>query len=187
MNAMKLIQNQQLNDKMEDVINKFSNKINIEKSNLYFLYDGRMIGQDEYEKTLIQIANKTDQSSNTLVILAYKKDDQENIHKSEDITILLIKVTKEVVNIKGKRRETFKEIFERVKEIINYDLNKYDYSYRNKKIDFKSLMKQHLKKIKNSMDQLYLLAIKAKYLLNLLMKNEVIELMNQMMKKNQKN
>ena len=128
-----------LNDKLEDVINKLSTKINNEKSKLYFLYNGGIIGEDKYDKTLIQLMNKTDQSSNTLVILAYKKDDrenQENIPKSEDITILLIKVTKEVVTIRGKRRETFKEIFEREKEIINYDLNKYDYSYRNKKIDF---------------------------------------------------
>jgi hypothetical protein len=85
----------------------------MEKSNLYFLYDGRMIGQDEYKKTILEIMNESDKDSNTLVILAYIKDNQENYLKSEDITILLIKTTKEVITLKGKRNETFKEIFEK--------------------------------------------------------------------------
>ena len=122
-----------LNDKLDDVINKFSTKINMEKSNLYFLYDGRMIGQDEYKKTILEIMNESDKDSNTLVILAYIKDNQENYLKSEDITILLIKTTKEVITLKGKRNETFKEIFEKSKEIISFDFNKYEFNYRNNK------------------------------------------------------
>ena len=122
-----------LNDKLDDVINKFSTKINMEKSNLYFLYDGRMIGQDEYKKTILEIMNESDKDSNTLVILAYIKDNQENYLKSEDITILLIKTTKEVITLKGKRNETFKEIFEKSKEIISFDFNNYEFNYRNNK------------------------------------------------------
>ena len=79
------------------------------------------------------------QDSNTLVILAYKIIDQENVPKSEYITILLIKVSKEVVTLKGKRTETFKDIFERSKEIISCDLNKLEWDYKslniNKKFD----------------------------------------------------
>ena len=122
-----------INDKIEDSINKFSAKINIEKSNLYFLYNGLLLKKEEYKERLIKIMNKDDQNRNTLVLLAYKTIGQENVPKSEDITILLIKVTKEVVTLKGKRKETFKDIFERSKEIIGCDLNKLNYSYRNNK------------------------------------------------------
>jgi hypothetical protein len=124
-----------INDKIEDTINKFSAKIDVENSKLYFLYNGLMLKKEEYKKKLIEIMNIDDQDSNTLVILAYKIIDQGNVHKSEDITIWLIKVSKEVVPLKGKRTETFKDIFERSKKIMGCDLNKLEYSYR----DYKSL------------------------------------------------
>ena len=75
--------------------------------------------------------NKDDQDSNTLVILAYQYTEQENVPKSENITIFLIKVTKEVLTLKGKRTEAFKDIFERYKNLIGCDLNNLEYSYRN--------------------------------------------------------
>ena len=67
-----------INDKIEDTINKFSAKIDVENSKLYFLYNGLMLKKEEYKKKLIEIMNIDDQDSNTLVILAYKIIDQVN-------------------------------------------------------------------------------------------------------------
>ena len=177
-----------INDKLEDFINKFSAKINIDKSNLYFLYNGLLIGKEQYKKKLINIMNKDDQDSNTLVILAYQHTEQENenVPKSENITIFLIKVTKEVLTLKGKRTETFKDIFERNKNLIGCDLNNLEYSYRNyKSLDINKKFDDIAEKEDQNLNGLTInISYKNFVYVKFINKNQVIELINHMMKKN---
>ena len=124
-----------LNDSIEKVINEFSTKNKIEKSSLYLLYSGNVLQPHEYKKTFYEIMNNIDKKSKCMVILAYRKDNiSEFIPKSDTINIFLIQDSK-VLRLKGTRKETFKEIFEKAGAKIGCNLKNLDFIYNNKGID----------------------------------------------------
>ena len=81
-----------IKDNLGTAINVFSEKIGIESSLVIFLYDGRLLENNDYNKPISEIINKTNKDLMQMNILAYKKleSDPGIIPTSDDINILLI-------------------------------------------------------------------------------------------------
>ena len=71
-----------INEKMEDIINKFLNKIENKENNLFYLYNGRQINK---ELTFNEQANELDKNGKIMNILVTKSE--KEIEEKEEITI----------------------------------------------------------------------------------------------------
>ena len=75
-----------LNDKMKEICQKFSSKLQIDLNNLFFLYNGNKINN---ELTFQQLINKLDSNKNEMNILAFDSIDNdiknENMKRSKEI------------------------------------------------------------------------------------------------------
>jgi len=142
-----------INDKFEKVINELSSKLNIEKSSLFFLYNGNLLKSDNFNETILSLMNSYDKQIKEINILVYRKEDEleVDIIPSDDINIMLIIDSQNVSKLQGKMNETLKTIIERDNPNIISDLDKLEFIYRNKVINldnkFEDIADKYDKKI----------------------------------------
>ena len=77
-----------LEDKIKDICQKFLNKINEDKNNIYFSYNGNAGNNFNEELTFQEMMNEEDKKRNKMNILVFKKEieqEEEDIIKSKDI------------------------------------------------------------------------------------------------------
>ena len=101
----------QLEDKMKKICETFANKVQIDKTKIYFLYNGKAITESFQEMTYEQMANSEDKMKNKMNILVndnFDPDpDPETLVKSKDIICQKCKeITRiDIVNYKIKLSE----------------------------------------------------------------------------------
>ena len=122
-----------INDKFEIVVNELSSKLNIEKSSLFFLYNGNSLNFDNFNEKILSIINSYDKQLKEINILVYRIE--VDIIQLEDINIILIIDSQNVFKLQGKKDETLKTIIERDNPNIISDLDKLEFIYRNKVIN----------------------------------------------------
>ena len=77
-----------INEKMNDIFNKYIIKIGKNINDIYFVYDGGIIKDNLNDITFNEFANNTDISRNKMNILVYDKNlniDKNNIIKLKEI------------------------------------------------------------------------------------------------------
>ena len=77
-----------LNDKIKDICQSYLNKINEDKNNIYFSYNGNAGNNFNEELTFQEMMNEEDKKRNKMNILAFKneiKQEVKDIIKSKDI------------------------------------------------------------------------------------------------------
>jgi len=87
-NEMKTIIQCKLNDKIKDISQKYLNKINEDKNNIYFSYNGNAGNNFNEELTFQEMMNSEDKKRNKMKILVFKNEienEKEDIIKSKDI------------------------------------------------------------------------------------------------------
>ncbi len=138
-----------INDKFEIVVNELSSKLNIEKSSLFFLYNGNSLNFDNFNEKILSIINSYDKQLKEINILVYRIE--VDIIQLEDINIILIIDSQNVFKLQGKKDETLKTIIERDNPNIISDLDKLEFIYRNKVINldkkFEDIADEYDKKI----------------------------------------
>lgn len=138
-----------INDKFELVVNELSSKLNIEKSSLFFLYNGNSLNFDNFNEKILSIINSYDKQLKEINILVYRIE--VDIIQLEDINIILIIDSQNVFKLQGKKDETLKTIIERDNPNIISDLDKLEFIYRNKVINldkkFEDIADEYDKKI----------------------------------------
>ena len=83
-----IIQCNNLNEKIKSICQHYLNKINEEKKNIYFLYNGNTENNFNEELTLKEMMNTEDKKRNKMSILVFKneiKPEDNDIIKSKDI------------------------------------------------------------------------------------------------------
>ena len=77
------------NEKMSEICNKFILKIQVDKNNIYFSYNGKAGNEFNEELTYSQMINPIDKERKYMIILVYnineKKDNKDLIIKSKYI------------------------------------------------------------------------------------------------------
>ena len=126
-----------INDKFETIINELSMKLNIEKTSLFFLYDGRILNSGNFDEKISSIINSNDKKIKKINMLAYRKEHEleKDILQSKNINILLIIDSHDVKKAQGKMSETLKEIIQKENSNIISEIDKFKFIYKNKKID----------------------------------------------------
>ena len=122
-----------INEKIENIINKISSKIYKDPKTLIFLYNGNILNGESFQKTFSQVINQIDRKSKMMNILIYHND-FENID-SNNINIKLVIDSKQEVNLQGKREEKLRTIIEKGKHKIGAIFNQLIFTYRNKEIN----------------------------------------------------
>ena len=90
-NGIKTIIQCKSNEKMKNICQNFANKIQINKNEIYFSYDGKAGIQFNEELTFEEMINKKDKKRNKMSILVlqneniYKEEEKNDIIKSKEI------------------------------------------------------------------------------------------------------
>ena len=84
-NGAKTIIQCQSNEKMKNICQNFANKIQINKNEIYFLYDGKAGNQFNEELTFEEMINSEDKKRNKMSIIVFKN---ENLDKEEENDII---------------------------------------------------------------------------------------------------
>ena len=99
-----------LNDKIKDICQKYLHKINEDKNNIYFSYNGKAGNNFNEELILQEMMNSEDKIRNKMNILVFKNEieqEEKDIIKSKDIICPIcgesIKI--EIINYKIKLYE----------------------------------------------------------------------------------
>ena len=122
-----------LKDTVGTVINEFSEKIGVESSLVIFLYSGRALDNNNYNKPISEIINRSDKDLMQMNILAYRID--SDILPSDEITIILIFDSLKALILKGKKEETLKTIIRRENPEIIFSLDSLVFYYEKKAIN----------------------------------------------------
>ena len=99
-----------LNDKIKNICQKYLNKINEDKNDIYFTYNGNLLNIFNEELTFKERMNSEDKKINKMKILVFKKEienEEEDIIKSKDIICPTCgeSIRFEVINFKIKLSE----------------------------------------------------------------------------------
>ena len=99
-----------LNDKIKNICQKYLNKINEDKNDIYFSYNGNLLNIFNEELTFKEMMNSEDKKINKMKILVFKKEienEEEDIIKSKDIICPTCgeSIRIEVINFKIKLSE----------------------------------------------------------------------------------
>ena len=70
-------------DKLKDVLKRFEEEIKLDLSKLFILYASRPLEQEDYEKTLIEIANPFDKKDKVMTLCAYREDNSLDLPPEE--------------------------------------------------------------------------------------------------------
>ena len=122
-----------INDNMITVINKFSEQIDIKSSLIVFLYNGKALDNNDYNKPISEVINKSDKDSKQMNILAYRLESPIPLY--DVINIMLIFDSSNVLKLKGKKEETFKTIIQRENPEVILGVEKWNFYYHKKKLD----------------------------------------------------
>ena len=93
------------NERTEIILGKLCSKNKLQLNSLYFLYDGKIVTDDDYKKPIKEIISKIDQQRKIMYILSYQKDVQDYSEEpyNDDINLMLMLDSKEEIKIKGKK------------------------------------------------------------------------------------
>ena len=126
-----------LEDKMEDVLNKFAAKKSLPKSFSFLtLYGGRAFTNDDQKKTISQLISSQDKFDRKMNLLLYNSNN--NITSSQNnsnINIILMIDPKKIFVLQGKKEDTIKTILNKNKSKIDTDINSLIFKYGNEIID----------------------------------------------------
>ena len=144
-----------INNKFETSINELCSRLNIDKASIFFLYNGNTLSPDDFDKSISYVISSNDRQIKKMNILVYKKDlesDPENeVIQLDDINIMLIIDSSNVYEIKEKKNESLKTIIQNENSEIKLGLNKFEFKYRNQKINldkkFEDIADEYDKKI----------------------------------------
>ena len=109
-----------INEKIEKLINEFSEKIKLPKDySFMFLYNGKLLKKDQ---TFYQVINNFDKESSEMVILAQS-------YKSESNIKISLNINSNEIDLQEKKEETFENIIRRGILKINkkYNVNNYEF------------------------------------------------------------
>ena len=122
-----------LTDKLNDILRKFANKLDLDYSSIHFQYGGKIFPINESKEKISQIINVTDKESKSMTILAYKI---QNTTENENVKIRLEIENRNPITLQGKKTEALKEIFKRnIDKIKITNLNYFIFKYGNREID----------------------------------------------------
>ena len=93
------------NEKTEIILGKFCSKNKLELDSIYFLYDGKIVTDDDYKRLIKEIISIIDQQRKIMNILSYQKEVQDYSVEpyNDDINLMLMLDSKEEMKIKGKK------------------------------------------------------------------------------------
>ena len=122
------------NDKIENVLQKFADKKNIENPSFMILYGGKTIQEDDLKKPLSQIMIGPDKEDKTMNILLYRNVTKV-VKDRSNINIILIIDSKNVFHLQGKSEDKLRDILTKNQGKINADINSLIFKYGNKTVD----------------------------------------------------
>ena len=139
-----------MDDKIENIMNQFSSKINKSLTSLFFLYNGQKMNNTDFNKNFSTIMNKINLKSKEIIILAEDlllPPPGNDYNQLKDIKIMLITDSNEVKKFKKENKDSnLRNIIIREK----LDINKYYFYYKNKLVDlekkFVDLLDENYKK-----------------------------------------
>jgi len=118
-----------INEKIEKLINEFSEKIKLPKDySFIFLYNGKLLKKAQ---TFSQVINNIDKQSSEMVILAQSYKSESNIKITLNIN------SENEIDLQEQKGETFEIIVKRGFSKINkeYNVNNYEFFYKGNKLD----------------------------------------------------
>ena len=85
------------NEKTEIVLGKICSKNKLDFNSLYFLYNGKLVTDDDYKKPIKEIIGKIDQQRKIMEILSYQKDVEDYSSKpdNDEINLMIMLDSKE--------------------------------------------------------------------------------------------
>ena len=123
-----------MNDKIEDILNEFATKVNADFSQFLILYGGKTLDDKDLKNTFFQTMSDQEKKEKTMNILIYTKS-PNLISGNNFITIILIINSRNIRELKGKKDETIKDIFNRNNSKIGYNIKSLVFKYGITEID----------------------------------------------------
>ena len=144
-----------INNKFETAINELCSRLNIDKTSIFFLYNGNSLKPDDFDKSISNIISSDNRQIKEMYIIVYKKalesESENEVIQSDDINIMLIIDSHNVYELKGKKDESLKTIIQNENSEIKLGLNIFEFIYRNKQINldekFEDIADEYDKKI----------------------------------------
>jgi len=98
-----------MDDKIENIMNQFSSKINKSLTSLFFLYNGQKMNNTDFNKNFSTIMNKINLKSKEIIILAEDlllPPPGNDYIQLKDINIMLITDSNEVKKFKNENKDS---------------------------------------------------------------------------------
>ena len=118
-------------------MNELSLRKNIDKTSIFFLYNGNSLNPVDLDKSISYIISIKDRQIKKINIFVYNIDliSEKEFQQSDYINIMLIVNSVDIFILKGKKDETFKTIIENRNSEIKLGLDQFEFIYRNKYIN----------------------------------------------------
>ena len=122
------------NEKMENILKKYSQLIGINLNSLIFLYNGAKI--ENIDKTLYDTMNNEDKSRNEMNIVSYNISINESVKKDTNfINIIFSVFSKSTIKMQFRRKEKMENICFQFASQNGFELDSTIFKYLGKEID----------------------------------------------------